>query len=241
LTFLRLPLVLLLVAAACGDSSTTPPTTPPTTPSTPPTPTPPPPPPASVATVELAPASATIIVGETSTFTATLRDANSNTLAGRTVAWSSSASTIASVSQSGVVTAVAAGGPVTITATSEGRTGTAQVTAKGLNAPQAPQNLSYTAPSADGDVEVRNQRGQVLQAPTDAARQAAPQVSAAFGGPAAAAPTRRAPQGQPQNGQGQGGAQATGAFGQKQAPQSAGPAPVNRAQRRAQEKRNKGR
>ena len=125
---------------------------------------------------------------------------------------------------------------------------TAQVTAKGLNQPQTPQNLSDTAPSADGDVEVRNPRGQVLQAPTDAARQAAPQVSAAFGGPAAApsaAPTRRAPAGQPQSGQGQGGAAAsgggTGAFGQKQAPKPAGPAPVNRAQRRAQEKRNKGR
>jgi preprotein translocase subunit SecA len=122
-----------------------------------------------------------------------------------------------------------------------GSKGTAQVTAKGLNQPQAPQNLSYTAPSADGDVEVRNQRGQVMQAPTDAARQAAPQVSAAFGGPAAAAgaaPTRRAPQGQPQAGQGQGGAQASGAFGQKPAAaKPAGPPPVNRAQRRAQEKK----
>jgi preprotein translocase subunit SecA len=119
-----------------------------------------------------------------------------------------------------------------------GSKGTAQVTAKGLNVPQAPQNLSYTAPSADGDVEVRNQRGQVLQAPTDAARQAAPQVSAAFGGPAAAAgaaPTRRAPQGQPQGGQGQGGS--TGAFGQKTPAAPAGPPPVNRAQRRAQEKK----
>ncbi len=114
-----------------------------------------------------------------------------------------------------------------------GSTGTAQVTAKGLTQPQTPQNLSYTAPSADGDVEVRNQRGQVLQAPTDAARQAAPQVSAAFGGPAAApgaAPTRRAAQG------GQAGQQ-TGAFGQKQPAAPAGPAPVNRAQRRAQEKK----
>ena len=135
-----------------------------------------------------------------------------------------------------------------------GSKGTAQVTAKGLNAPQTPQNLSYTAPSADGDVEVRNQRGQVLQAPTDAARQAAPQVSAAFGGPAAApaaTPTRRAGQGQPQGGQGQGGqgqgqgaggqgqggAPSTGAFGQKTPAAPSGAAPVNRAQRRAQEKK----
>ena len=116
MSFARLPLVLLLVAAACGDSSTSP------------TPTPPPPPPAAVATIELAPASISIVVGETSALTATLRDASGNTLTGRTVTWSSSASTIASVAQSGVITAVSAGGPVTITVTSEGRTGTAQVT-----------------------------------------------------------------------------------------------------------------
>jgi preprotein translocase subunit SecA len=122
-------------------------------------------------------------------------------------------------------------------------TGQAQVTAKGLNQPQTPQNLSYTAPSADGDVEVRNQRGQVLQAPTDAARRAQPQVSAAFGGPSAspaagapAAPTtRRAAQAQAQGEQS--GGQSTGAFGQKQPAPKAGPAPVNRAQRRAQEKK----
>ena len=119
-------------------------------------------------------------------------------------------------------------------------TGQAQVTAKGLNQPQTPQNLSYTAPSADGDVEVRNQRGQVLQAPTDAARtQAAQQVSAAFGGQAApaqpAAATGRTPAagGRPAA-QGQ---QSTGAFGQKTPAAPSGPAPVNRAQRRAQDKK----
>lgn len=130
-----------------------------------------------------------------------------------------------------------------------GGKGTAQVTAEGLNAPEAPQNLSYIAPSADGEVEVRNQRGQVMQASTDAARQAAPQVSAAFGGPAA--PTGRAPTGQARQGQapkgqgskgqgsqGQSGQQSTtGAFGQKQAAPAAGPAAANRAQRRAQGKK----
>jgi preprotein translocase subunit SecA len=132
-----------------------------------------------------------------------------------------------------------------------GGKGTAQVTAKGLNAPEAPQNLSYIAPSADGEVEVRNQRGQVMQASTDAARQSAPQVSAAFGGPATPAnrvPTGQARQGQGQapkgqgskgqGSQGQGGQQSTtGAFGQKQAAPAAGPAAANRAQRRAQGKK----
>ena len=122
-------------------------------------------------------------------------------------------------------------------------TGQAQVTAKGLNQPQTPQNLSYTAPSADGDVEVRNQRGQVLQAPTDAARNQAAQqqVSPAFGGqPAAAQPAQPAARPAAAGGRPAGAAQGqqqTGAFGQKPPAAKSGPAPVNRAQRRAQEKK----
>ena len=43
----------------------------------------------------------------------------------------------------------------------------AQVSAKGLAQSVMPQQgLSYSAPSADGDVEVRNQAGQVVQAPS---------------------------------------------------------------------------
>src|SRR5690606_34057728 len=48
-----------------------------------------------------------------------------------------------------------------------GGEGRAAVAAKGLGAPQTPQAaLSYSAPSADGGVEVRNQRGQLEQAAT---------------------------------------------------------------------------
>ena len=39
------------------------------------------------------------------------------------------------------------------------------VSAKGLMDQAPQQNLSYSAPTADGDVEVRNQSGQVVQAP----------------------------------------------------------------------------
>jgi uncharacterized protein YjdB len=80
-----------------------------------------------VATVSVAPSSASVTVSGTVTLSATLRDANSNVVTGRPVAWSSSTPSIATVSSAGVVTGVAIGGPVTITATSEGRTGTAQV------------------------------------------------------------------------------------------------------------------
>ena len=87
-----------------------------------------------------------------------------------------------------------------------------QVAARGLGGIQAPaERLSYSAPSADngGEVEVRNQRGQVQQAETRRAQQ------------------QQAAQQPP----------ALGAFGQKveQAPDAA--APVNRAQRRAQDKK----
>ncbi|RZS57444.1 protein translocase subunit secA [Microcella putealis] len=117
-----------------------------------------------------------------------------------------------------------------------GGKGTAQVTAKGLNAPQTPQNLSYTAPSADGDVEVRNQRGQLQQSATDRARAAAPAgAAAAAGRPAATQQGRPAPRVAPGGQRPAAGGQ-TGAFGQRTDGAAATP-PVNRAQRRAQDKK----
>ncbi len=83
---------------------------------------------APVNSVVLTGGAATIETGATTTFTATLRDAANLVLSGRAVVWSTSSAATAIVSQSGVVTGVSAGGPVTITATSEGRSGTAQVT-----------------------------------------------------------------------------------------------------------------
>ena len=87
----------------------------------------PPPPPAAVATVTVAPASASITVGATQQLTVTLRDANNNVLTGRTVTWSSGAPGVATVNGSGLVSGVA-GGSAQITATSEGRSGTSQIT-----------------------------------------------------------------------------------------------------------------
>ncbi len=84
--------------------------------------------PPPVATVSVDPATASIQVGASQPFSATLHDAGGHTLSGRTVTWSSSNAAIASVSNSGAVTGVTIGGPVTITATSEGKSGTAMVT-----------------------------------------------------------------------------------------------------------------
>jgi uncharacterized protein YjdB len=84
--------------------------------------------PVPVASVTVTPATGSVAVGSTLQLSATPRDANGNPLTGRTITWQSSNSAIASVNGSGLVTGVAAGGPVTITATSEGRSGTAAVT-----------------------------------------------------------------------------------------------------------------
>jgi uncharacterized protein YjdB len=82
-----------------------------------------------VATVTVSPATASIMAGATQQLAATTKDANGNVLTGRSISWSSSNVSIATVNaSSGLVTGVAAGGPVTITATSEGKSGTASVT-----------------------------------------------------------------------------------------------------------------
>jgi preprotein translocase subunit SecA len=100
------------------------------------------------------------------------------------------------------------------------------VEARGLGQSGAPsERLSYSAPSADnqGEVEVRNQRGQLERAATAKAQQAAAQQAAAQ---------------QQQNGQGQQPQQgAVGAFGQRLDPNA--PPPANRAERRAQERKER--
>ncbi len=97
------------------------------------------------------------------------------------------------------------------------------VAAKGLGAGGSPvEKLSYSAPNADGEIEVRNQRGQIEQAATAKAQRA--QDDADSGQPPTSA------------GQQSGGGNSRGAFGQRQGGPAA-PAPVNRAERRQQAKR----
>ena len=95
-----------------------------------------PPPPASVATVDLTPLTAEVIVGKTTKLSATPKDANGTALGGRSVTWSSSSNTIATVDANGTVTGVAAG-TATISAASEGKTATANITVK-LDVPAIP-------------------------------------------------------------------------------------------------------
>jgi len=82
---------------------------------------------APVATVTVSPASANVAVGALQQFTATPKDAGGNPLSGRVVTWASGNTALATVSGSGLVTGVAAG-TMTITATSEGKSGSATIT-----------------------------------------------------------------------------------------------------------------
>jgi hypothetical protein len=82
---------------------------------------------APVATVVVTPNPVELEVDSTVQLTATLEDADGNTLSGRTVTWSSDAALAATVDGNGVVTGVAPG-PANITAASEGNSGTAALT-----------------------------------------------------------------------------------------------------------------
>lgn len=81
---------------------------------------------APVATVTVSPPTSTLAPGQTAQLSASLRDAGGAQLTGRAIAWSASPSQGATVNNAGLVTAVAAG-TVTVTATSEGKSGSAQV------------------------------------------------------------------------------------------------------------------
>ena len=94
----------------------------------------------------------------------------------------------------------------------------AQVSAQGLAQSVVPQqNLSYSAPSADGSVEVRNQKGQVVNSPSSAG--SAFGVAAPTASQQPASPTAR-PVTQPP-------------------PSRPAPPAANRAQRRAQKKKKR--
>ncbi len=82
------------------------------------------PPPAS--SVEVTPASATVLVGGTQQFTGVAFDASHQPIVNATISWSSSNSSIATVSASGLATGVAPG-DVMIIASADGKADTAQV------------------------------------------------------------------------------------------------------------------
>lgn len=121
----------------------------------------PPPPPAPVAAVDVTPSSATLVPGQTQTLSATTRDARGSVLSGRNIVWNSATSAVATVDASGVVTAVAPG-TASVTATSEGKSGTAQITVQD-GAVVGAAGRTFTAHAGDVTVVVP---AQALNAPT---------------------------------------------------------------------------
>ena len=81
-----------------------------------------------VGTVTVQPTSVEVVVGRTSSLAAVVRDANGTVVTDRVVAWTSSNTSVATVSSAGVVKALKTG-TATITATSEGKSGSSALTA----------------------------------------------------------------------------------------------------------------
>src|SRR5215204_1001323 len=133
----------LALAIACGGDSSGPP---------------------AVASVDIATSAGDVAIGQSTQLSATARDAKGNPLSNRTITWSTSSTSIATVSTGGLVTGVAAG-QATITATSEGKTATrvlnvvpppvasVSVTATS-NAVQAGQTTQLTAVTRDASNNV---------------------------------------------------------------------------------------
>lgn len=90
----------------------------------------------TITVVEEPVASVTVVVpttnkiplGQTLLLMATLKDSSGRELTDRTINWTSSNESVATVSPDGVVTGLESGGPVTITASSEGKSGSTTVT-----------------------------------------------------------------------------------------------------------------
>lgn len=98
-----------------------------------------------VATVAVTPGSAALIVGHSASLSAVLTDSRGNVLSGRSVSWSVLDQSIATVTSLGLVTAVGPG-TTSVHATSEGKTGTAQIVVS--PAPPAPVASVAISPSS---------------------------------------------------------------------------------------------
>jgi uncharacterized protein YjdB len=98
--------------------------------------------PAAVASVRVTPSSVSLMTGQTQQLSAQPMDDTNTPLNGRSVAWTSSSPSVATVTSAGVVAGVR-GGSATITATSEGRSGVVNVLVK-----QAAQPTLTVSPSS---------------------------------------------------------------------------------------------
>lgn len=133
--------LLFIVLLSCGKSSPDAPTSTPTPAFTP-----------VVTTVTVAPASLALTVGGTATLSATVRDQRDSLMTGKTVQWSTSASSVATVAQTGMVTAVAAG-TASITASVDGKSKSVTVTVTAASVPPT-GGFQTTVPTIDLNVMI---------------------------------------------------------------------------------------
>lgn len=101
--------------------------------------------PATIASITLTTANATIAEADTGAVVATVRDARGNTLTGRALTWSSSAPSVVSVDNTGRIIALA-GGSSTITARDAGTTGVSGTVAITVT-PGVVTSLTFTTPA----------------------------------------------------------------------------------------------
>ncbi|PYP78188.1 MAG: hypothetical protein DMD35_12065 [Gemmatimonadetes bacterium] len=120
----------------------------------------------SVASVVVALNAPSLVAGQSTQATATLKDANGNVLTDRSVGWSSSDVTVASVSATGLVTALKAG-TVTVTASADGKSGNASLVVSAPSVSVA--SIDLTLPSslnvgqtAQAAVTLKDAQGNVL-------------------------------------------------------------------------------
>lgn len=97
-----------------------------------------------VGILNVTPSLLTLDVGQSAPLNASVTDIYGNPITGRTIAWSSSNSSVASVNSSGIVTGVAVGA-VTVTASAGGRSSTSLVTVQSPRLTATPASASFTA------------------------------------------------------------------------------------------------
>lgn len=107
--------------------------------------------PARVRIVRVQPDTQRVIVGTSAPLTVTALDARGVAVAGRTVRWSSSNASVATVSSAGVVTAVSVGGPIQVAATIDSVVGSAVVFVR----PVPVASVTVSLPEADVNIGTR--------------------------------------------------------------------------------------
>ena len=142
------------LATACGGGDSASPTAPPTVPDPP-----------RATSVTVSPTTAELDVGETVQLTAEVRDQSSNVMAGASVTWTTSASTVVTVDGTGLLTGVAPG-TATITASAGSAQETVQITVVSVMQPVVSVEVSSPAePTALGEPL---QLGETLQLSAEA-------------------------------------------------------------------------